>query len=78
MLPFLHTFKNIQTIQNNLNVLKICMKGNTMSAWNELFIFKEKSKDRDKLINEQVNFDSSNSFRSVFKKSHSPPINVSQ
>jgi hypothetical protein len=59
-----HTLSNIE---NNLNVLKIWKKGNIMNAWEELFIFKEKCKDRDKLINEQVHFDSSNTFRNVFK-----------
>jgi hypothetical protein len=49
-----------------------------MNAWEELFIFKEKCKDRDKLINDQVHFDSSNTFRNVFKKSHSPRIYVDQ
>jgi hypothetical protein len=70
-----HTLSNIE---NNLNVLKICKKDNIMNAWEELFIFKEKCKDRDKLINEEVHFDSSNTFRNVYKKSNSPWVFVNQ
>jgi hypothetical protein len=49
-----------------------------MNSWEQLFIFKEKCKDRDKLTNEQVHFYSSNTFRNVFKKSNSPRIYVNQ
>ena len=55
-----HTLDNID---NNLNILQVCNKGNIMNAWEELYIYREKCKNRDKLINEHVNFDSSNVYR---------------
>jgi hypothetical protein len=38
-----------------------------MNAWEVLYSFKDKGKDSDKLINEQVNFGSPNTFRDVPK-----------
>ena len=57
---------NIGNIEENLKIMRSCKKGNIMNAWEELYIFKEKCKDRDKLINEQVNFDSGGTFRNLF------------
>jgi hypothetical protein len=64
-----HLLENGHTlgkIEDNLNILHICKKGNVMNAWEELFIYKEKCKDRNKLINEHVNFDSGGTYRNLF------------
>lgn len=58
---------DIGNIEDNLEIIKCCKKGNIMNAWEELYIFKEKHKNRDKLINEQVNFDSGGTFRNVLQ-----------
>jgi hypothetical protein len=46
----------LNNIEGNLNVLQIFNKDNIMNAWEELYIFNKERKDRDKLINKQVNF----------------------
>lgn len=71
----------LKCIENNLSILQLCNKGNTMNAWEELFIYREKCKDRNKLINEHVNFDSSNLYRRVGHyirggASHAPSLHV--
>jgi hypothetical protein len=51
-----------------LDIIKNCKKGYVMDAWEELFIYKEKCQDRNKLINEQVNFDSGGTYKNMFRR----------
>jgi predicted GIY-YIG superfamily endonuclease len=65
-----HLIQNNHTvheIEKCLTIMKICPKGRNMSAWEELFIHKEKSKNQDFLINEQLNFESEIIYKHIRK-----------
>ena len=56
---------SLGNIEDNLCILKNCKKGHVMNAWEELYIYKEKCKNRNKFINEQINFDSSCTYKNL-------------
>jgi hypothetical protein len=43
-----------------------------MNAWKELYIFKEICKDKEKLINEQINFDFARTYRRLLPELNLP------
>ena len=55
----------ITSIEQNLKIIKPCQKGNNMTAWEELAIFKAKTKNSDELINEQLNFESDIVYKNI-------------
>ena len=60
----------LETVDENMDILKFCNKGKSMTAWEDLFIFKSKTQNRTALINEQVNFDSDIVYSNLFKNSN--------
>ena len=60
----------LQSIDENVDVLKFCTKGKLMTAWEDLFIYRCKIENRVKLINEQVNFDSDITYNNLFKRNY--------
>jgi hypothetical protein len=43
-----------------------------MNAWEELYIYKKNCKDKEKLINEQINFDSARTYRRLLPELSQP------
>lgn len=41
------------SIDDNFDLLKMCSKGKIINTWDELFIYREKCKHIDKLMNER-------------------------
>ena len=53
-------------LDSNIKILKLCDKGRSLDAWEELIIFQNKKLNSKILINEQTHFDSNIVFRNVF------------
>ena len=57
------------SIEENMQLIRYCKKGKFMSAIEEFEIYKQTKKDPDKLLNDQLNFNSNQLYDTAIKVS---------
>lgn len=55
---FLNYSHNLNAIDTNVDILKVCLKRDIMNASNTLYILEETGMDRNNIMNKQIHFES--------------------